>query len=63
MRPRITKITGFSFIIRVKEFGMKAHFNVILVEDFRTIQGDVQIEESALSEIVRYLGNGCPRLF
>ena len=34
---------------------MKAHYYTNLVEDDRTIQKDVLIEESALNEVVRYL--------
>ena len=33
---------------------MKAHFCTNLVEDGLTIQGEVLIEESALSELFRY---------
>ena len=35
---------------------MKAHYYTNLVEGGRTIRGDFLIEESALNEVVRYVG-------
>ena len=59
-RPLTIMLTRFLLVEMIhykRKNNMKAYYYTILVNGDLSIQGDVLIEESALKEVVRYLGS------
>ena len=54
MKQLVVLIEGLHYTC-TRYYGKKVHYCIDLVEDGRTIQGDVLIKESALNEVVRQL--------